>query len=73
MTLARRGAGPQIVLMPPPQRPPTTDAEYRVVHEPWPRWMLQLGLIKLVAWGVLMSGAVIALALVVLALVGLFK
>jgi hypothetical protein len=29
------------------QRPPELDAEYRVVHGPWPRWALQLGLLKL--------------------------
>ncbi|MDB5428739.1 MAG: hypothetical protein JWR47_3222 [Phenylobacterium sp.] len=28
-------------------RPPEIDAEYRVVHGPWPRWALQLGLLKL--------------------------
>lgn len=28
-------------------RPPDIDAEYRVVHGPWPRWTLQLGLLKL--------------------------
>ncbi len=30
-----------------PERPPDIDAEYRVVHGPWPRWALQLGLLKL--------------------------
>ena len=30
-----------------PERPPLTDAEYRLVHGPWPRWMLQLSLVKL--------------------------
>jgi hypothetical protein len=29
------------------ERPPELDAEYRVVHGPWPRWALQLGLLKL--------------------------
>jgi hypothetical protein len=29
------------------ERPPEIDAEYRVVHGPWPRWALQLGLLKL--------------------------
>lgn len=29
------------------ERPPDVDAEYRVVHGPWPRWALQLGLLKL--------------------------
>ena len=30
-----------------PDRPPDLDAEYRLVHGPWPRWALQLGLWKL--------------------------
>ncbi|WP_372786537.1 hypothetical protein [Phenylobacterium sp.] len=30
-----------------PERPPDVDAEYRVVHGPWPQWALQLGLLKL--------------------------
>jgi len=30
-----------------PERPPDIDAEYRVVHGPWPRWALQAGLAKL--------------------------
>jgi hypothetical protein len=47
----------------PQERPPTTDAEYRVVHGPWPRWALHLSLFKLVAWGALVSGVAIALAL----------
>ena len=29
------------------KRPPDVDAEFRVVHGPWPRWALQLGLLKL--------------------------
>ncbi|MFL5295050.1 MAG: hypothetical protein ACJ798_01580 [Phenylobacterium sp.] len=29
------------------ERPPQIDADYRLVHGPWPRWMLQVGLIKL--------------------------
>jgi hypothetical protein len=31
----------------PGKRPPTIDAEYRLVHGPWPRWALQLSLFKL--------------------------
>jgi hypothetical protein len=30
-----------------PERPPEIEAEYRVVRGPWPRWALQLGLVKL--------------------------
>ena len=29
------------------KRPPDIDAEFRVVHGPWPRWMLHIGLMKL--------------------------
>jgi hypothetical protein len=29
------------------KRPPDLDAEYKVVHGPWPRWALQLSLLKL--------------------------
>jgi hypothetical protein len=29
------------------ERPPIVDADYRVVHGPWPQWALQLSLIKL--------------------------
>ena len=28
-------------------RPPVTDAEYRVVRGPWPRWAYQVSLISL--------------------------
>jgi hypothetical protein len=30
-----------------PERPPEIDAEYRLIRGPWPRWALQLGLVKL--------------------------
>ncbi|HEX2815715.1 MAG TPA: hypothetical protein VHN39_04955 [Phenylobacterium sp.] len=30
-----------------PERPPDLDAEYRLVHGPWPRWALQISLLKL--------------------------
>lgn len=30
-----------------PERPPDIDAEYRVIHGPWPRWVLQFSLLKL--------------------------
>jgi hypothetical protein len=45
-----------------PERPPELDADYRLVHGPWPRWMLQLGLLKLA----LRTGAIV-LALCLLA------
>jgi hypothetical protein len=43
-------------------RPPDVDAEYRLVHGPWPRWALQLGLAKLA-----IRTAVVVLACVALA------
>ena len=30
-----------------PERPPDIDAEYRVIHGPWSRWVLQFSLLKL--------------------------
>ncbi|MDB5447023.1 MAG: hypothetical protein JWQ97_2340 [Phenylobacterium sp.] len=56
----------------PPERPPSTDAEYRVVHGPWPRWMVHLSLIKLVAWGACVAGVSILIALGLLAAFGAF-
>jgi hypothetical protein len=56
----------------PPERPPITDAEYRIIHGPWPRWMLHLSLIKLIAWGAGVVGATIVVALVLLAAFGAF-
>jgi hypothetical protein len=47
-----------------PERPPDLDADYRVVHGPWTRWTLQLGLLKLA----LRTGAIV-LALCLLAVV----
>ncbi len=43
-----------------PERPPDLDAEYRLVHGPWPRWALQLGLLKL---ALRTAGIVLALCL----------
>ena len=45
------------------KRPPDIDAEYRVVHGPWPRWAMQLGLLKLALRAAVVVGACIALAL----------
>jgi hypothetical protein len=47
------------------ERPPDVDAEYRLVHGPWPRWALQLGLLKLA----LRSVAVVTLCIALAALV----
>jgi hypothetical protein len=46
-----------------PKRPPDVDAEYRLVHGPWPRWALQLGLLKL---ALRTAGIVVALCLLAL-------
>jgi len=68
---AARGGG-QIEAMP-PERPPTTDAEFRVVRGPWPRWALHLSLIKLIVWGAGVVGLAILVALGLLALLGAFN
>jgi hypothetical protein len=57
----------------PAERPPIIDAEYRVVHGPWPRWMLHLSLIKLIAWSAGVVGATILVALGLLAAWGAFR
>ncbi len=48
-----------------PERPPDVDAEYRLIHGPWPRWALQLGLVKL---ALRTGGIVVALCLLGLAI-----
>ncbi|MDB5423842.1 MAG: hypothetical protein JWQ29_1258 [Phenylobacterium sp.] len=49
-----------------PERPPEVDAEYRLVHGPWPHWVLQLGLVKLAlrAAGVVLGLMAIALGVI---------
>jgi hypothetical protein len=59
--------------MPPERPPPTTDAEFRVVHGAWPRWALHLSLIKLIAWGASVVGVTILIAFGLLALLGVFR
>jgi len=51
--------------MEPDRRPPTVDAEYRVVRGPWPRWMLHLGLIKLALRTAVLVAVLIGVALAV--------
>ena len=46
------------------ERPPDVDAEYRLIHGPWPRWALQLGLAKL---ALRTAGIVVVLVVVALA------
>jgi hypothetical protein len=49
-----------------PERPPDIDAEYRLIHGPWPRWALQISLLALA----LRTGAIVlALCLVAVAAV----
>jgi hypothetical protein len=31
-------------------RPPVTDAEYRLVRGPWPRWAYHMSLLSLALW-----------------------
>jgi hypothetical protein len=57
----------------PQDPPPTTDAEYRVVHGPWPRWVMNLSLIKLIAWGAGVTGVTILIALILLMVLGAFR
>jgi hypothetical protein len=54
----------------PSERPPIVDAEYRVVHGPWPRWAVHLGLIKLIGWGALVVAGTIVIALLLVVLLG---
>ena len=63
------GRGARLDRMP-PERPPIIDAEYRVIHGPWPRWMLQLSLFTLIAWGAGVVGGAILLGLVLLVTFG---
>lgn len=46
-----------------PERPPDLDAEYRLIHGPWPRWALQISLLKL---ALRTAGIVVMLCLVTL-------
>jgi hypothetical protein len=51
-----------------PERPPDLDADYRVIHGPWPRWALQLGLLRLAlrTAGIVLAMCVVAVIVVVL-------
>ena len=44
-----------------PERPPQLDAEYRLIHGPWPRWMMHIGLVKLALRTAAVVAACIAL------------
>ena len=56
-----------------PERPPDIDAEYRLIHGPWPRWALQLGLVKLALWTATVVTALGLLAFAGVALVLVLK
>jgi hypothetical protein len=48
-----------------PERPPEIEADYQLVHGPWPRWVLQLGLVKLALRAIGVVLALMAIGLVV--------
>jgi hypothetical protein len=48
-----------------PERPPEIEADYRLVHGPWPRWVLQLGLMKLALMAIGVVLGLMAIGLVV--------
>jgi hypothetical protein len=48
------------------ERPPDVDAEFKVIHGPWPRWALQISLLKL---ALRTAGIVTALCLLALLIV----
>ena len=49
------------------ERPPDIDADYKLIHGPWPRWVLQLSLVTLAlrAAGVVALCIALAVLLVV--------
>jgi len=51
--------------MEPDERPPTVDAEYRLVRGPWPQWMLHASLIKLA----LRTAVIVAIFIVIALLI----
>lgn len=57
----------------PDRRPPTTDAEFRVVHGPWPRWSMHVSLIKLGASAAAVVLACVLTAIGVMAVLGVFR
>jgi|KBSMisStaDraftv2_1062788.scaffolds.fasta_scaffold474519_2 hypothetical protein len=48
-----------------PERPPEIEADYRLVHGPWPQWVLQLGLVKLALRAIGVVIGLMAIGLVV--------
>jgi hypothetical protein len=53
-----------------PERPPDVDAEYRLIHGPWPRWAFQISLLKLAlrTAGIVAVLVLLTLLIVVLAM-----
>jgi hypothetical protein len=51
-----------------PERPPDVDADYKLVHGPWPRWAMQMGLAKLAlrTAGIVLALCAVAVVTVVL-------
>lgn len=47
------------------ERPPDIDADYRLVHGPWPRWALQISLLKLALRTAAVVAALCLLAVIV--------
>jgi hypothetical protein len=50
------------------ERPPVTDAEFRIIRGPWPRWAWRLSLLSLALWTAAVVAVCMALGLAVLAL-----
>jgi hypothetical protein len=54
------------------ERPPPIDAEYRLVHGPWPRWVMHLSLVKLGVTAAAVVVVCLLVALGVMAVAGVF-
>ena len=52
----------------PDERPPDIDAEYRLIHGPWPRWALQVSLVKLGLW----TASVVAICMAIFVAIALW-
>lgn len=56
-----------------PPRPKIVDAEYRLIHGPWPRWMLHVGLVKLALTAAAVVVFCLLLTLALLVAMGVFR
>jgi ABC-type proline/glycine betaine transport system permease subunit len=52
--------------MDPDERPPTVDADYRVIRGPWPRWMLHMSLIHLAVRTAIIIAVLIGIAVAII-------